>query len=128
MGLENGIVLEMNTNIKYQPWFCDLELDRIDIENNNYIYDAGFWCGEYDLRRKILDLVHANPNEGSGEYVLNSTEVLKLINLLTREIMYSNKCGSKCMIWDVIDNLYWVYEYMSKRPQDIIRCYFYDSW
>lgn len=128
MGLENGIVLEMKTNIKYQPWFCDLELTRIDVETNNYTYIVDYWCSGYAMRRKIFDILHVNPDEASGEYVLTSTEILKIINIIKREIMYNNECENKYAFWSTIDNLYWVYEYMSKRPQDIIRCYFYDSW
>ena len=32
------------------------------------------------------------------------------------------------MLFRQIGTLMWAYEWMDKRPQDIIRCYFYDSY
>lgn len=127
MGLENGIILEMNTKIKYQPWFCSLELDKYDEKNNFYQYLVDFWCSGYELRMKIFEALHIS-SEGGGEFVLGYEDILRIINVIKNEIKYNGDFEDKCFFWHTIDNLYWVYEYMIKRPQDIIRCYFYDSY
>ena len=127
MGLENGIILEMNTKIKYQPWFCSLELDKYDEKNNFYQYLVDFWCSGYELRMKIFEALHIS-SEGGGEFVLGYEDILRIINVIKNESKYNGYFEDKCFFWHTIDNLYWVYEYMIKRPQDIIRCYFYDSY
>lgn len=128
MGLENGIILEMNTKIKYQPWFCNLDLDEYNDEKNYYEYIVDFWCSRYDLRRKIFGVLGVDLEDIQGEYSLDSNNVIHIIQLLKDEIMNNGDYQDKVVFWHTINNLYWVYEYMIKRPQDIIRCYFYDSY
>lgn len=142
MGLDNGIILETKVPIKYKPWFTEFELtDKgVDAKGNKfYCYDLAYWRKCWGLRAEIFEAICVKKDNEIYEYNLDLEKIKSIIKILFT-VNNPYKWNALSGIWDYEDNaigkmvfyqigtLLWTYEWLNKRPQDIIRCYFYDSY
>ena len=139
MGLDNGIILETNKPIMYKPWFASFEIIREDCTPNRFVYDLAYWRKCWGLRECIFGITGTQKDNSKIEYELYKQEIRKIIELLFK-VNNKEEWADMNTIWDYEENqvdrmlfrqigtLMWVYEWMDKRPKDIIRCYFYDSY
>jgi len=139
MGLDNGIILETNKPIRYFPWFTDFELITEECTPGKYVYDLAYWRKCWGLRECIFQVTGTPIDSSKYEYDFQKQEIKQVIKLLL-EVNNKRDWEDMSNLWDYQDNnidkmlfsqigtLMWVYEWMDKRPQDIIRCYFYDSY
>lgn len=142
MGLDNGIILETKVPIRYKPWFTEFELtdEGVDDKDNKfYCYDLAYWRKCYGLRKCIFEVADISEDDTKIEYEIHKHEIRTIIELLFK-INNKEEWANMETIWDYeesqmdrilfrqIGTLLWTYEWWNKRPQDIIRCYFYDSY
>lgn len=142
MGLDNGIILETKVPIRYRPWFTEFELtdEGVDDKGNKfYCYDLTYWRKCWGLRQEIFEAIGEKVDDETYEYNLGLEELKNIIkvlftvnnpykwNALSGIWEYENRTIGKALTYQ-IGTLMWTYEWWNKRPQDIIRCYFYDSY
>lgn len=139
MGLDNGIILETNKPIRYFPWFADFELIKEESTAEKYVYELAYWRKCWGLRECIFQITDTPIDSDQYEYNFQKEEIKQVIKLLL-EVNNKEDWQDMSNIWDYEDDnvgkmlffqigtLMWAYEWMNKRPQDIIRCYFYDSY
>lgn len=139
MGLDNGIILETNKPIVYKPWFTGFEIVREDCTPNRFVYDLAYWRKCWGLRQEIFEAIGEKVDDETYEYNLGLEELKNIIKVLFT-VNNPYKWDALSGIWDYEDStigkaltyqigtLMWTYEWWNKRPQDIIRCYFYDSY
>lgn len=139
MGLDNGIILETNKPIVYKPWFTGFEIIKEDCTPNRFIYDLAYWRKCWGLRQEIFEAIGEKVDDETYEYNLGLEELKNIIKVLFT-VNNPYKWDVLSGIWDYEDStigkmifyqigtLLWTYEWWNKRPQDIIRCYFYDSY
>ena len=142
MGLDNGIILDTQVPIKYKPWFTEFELtDKgVDAKGNKfYCYDLAYWRKCWGLRAEIFEAIGVKKDNEIYEYNLDLEKIKSIIKILFT-VNNPYKWNALSGIWDYEDSaigkmvfyqigtLLWTYEWWNKRPQDIIRCYFYDSY
>ena len=133
MGFECGIKLKTNTPIKYFPWFAKFDLIDTDIVEGGkeYTYQLFYIAND----KGVSDTICANCSmeHKEGDQSLNNIDIYKLIKLF-KALYYLADPYSFCLedehkLYDeIIGNLFWVFEWMTKRPQDIISCIYYESW
>ena len=142
MGLDNGIILETKVPIRYKPWFTEFELTDEGVDNKGnkfYCYDLTYWRKCWGLRAEIFEAIGVKKENEIYEYNLDLEEIKSIIKILFK-VNNPYKWDALSGIWDYEDStigkmifyqigtLMWTYEWWNKRPQDIIRCYFYDSY
>lgn len=139
MGLDNGIILETNKPIRYFPWFVNFEWIKEESSPEKYVYEVAYWRKCYGLRECIFNITDTPISNDKYEYDFEKQEIRKVIELLFK-VNNAEQWSDMSNLWDYQENsinkllfsqigtLMWVYEWMDKRPQDIIRCYFYDSY
>lgn len=139
MGLDNGIILETNKPIVYKPWFTSFEIIKEDCTPNKFVYDLAYWRKCYGLRKCIFEVADISEDDTKIEYEIHKHEIRTIIELLFK-VNNKEEWADMNTIWDYeesqmdkilfrqIGTLMWAYEWWNKRPQDIIRCYFYDSY
>lgn len=139
MGLDNGIILETNKPIVYKPWFTGFEIIKEDCTPNRFVYDLAYWRKCWGLRQEIFEAIGEKVDDETYEYNLGLEELKNIIKVLFT-VNNPYKWDALSGIWDYEDStigkmifyqigtLLWTYEWWNKRPQDIIRCYFYDSY
>lgn len=139
MGLDNGIILETNKPIVYKPWFTGFEIVREDCTPNRFVYDLAYWRKCWGLRAEIFEAIGVKKDNEIYEYNLDLEKIKSIIKILFT-VNNPYKWDALSGIWDYEDGtigkmvfyqigtLLWTYEWWNKRPQDIIRCYFYDSY
>lgn len=130
MGLDNGIIIKSNKEIKAPFWV------KLDFFNNldRTRAEVCYWRKCWGIRNLIIDELN-NGDEDFFEYRLlvsdihNIRKVLKYFNNRKRWTRF----GHSIWDWDEIKwklvyqqmNLYWLARYMEKNEVEV---YFYDSY
>lgn len=144
MGLDNGIILTLNHKIDVDsiPYNVNIELDEYglsDGRHKGFEYDICYWRKCWNIREKIIDILHA-PQDG-GIYEIDKPDQILLIrdviaNFLAHPETWEEGFGGS--IWDIFEiapsliqnifNLNWLYDYMEENKGAKIKVEFYDSY
>lgn len=130
MGLDNGIVIKANKEIKAPFW---IHLEYFDSMQHNHA-EICYWRKCWGIRNLIIDKL-IDDKEDSGEYELSITDV----NNIRRVLAYFNSAKKwerdSDSIWEWKEirftllrqrvRLLWLTRYMKKNN---VKVYFYDSY
>ena len=130
MGLDNGIIIKANKEIKAPFW---VKLDFFNNLNRTRA-EVCYWRKCWGIRNLIIDELN-NGDEDFFEYRLSVSD----IHNIRRVLKYFNnrkrwtRFGQSIWDWDEIKwklvyqqiNLYWLAQYMEKNEVEV---YFYDSY
>lgn len=133
MGFECGVTLRTNTPIKYFPWFAKFDLIDTDIveDGKEYTYQLFYYTNDKYVASSLCTSCSLYHKEGNQS--LNNIDVYKMIQEFKQ--LYENVDPDSFCVEDErkryeesIGTLAWTFEWMTKRPQDIISCNYYESW
>lgn len=130
MGLDNGIVIKANKEIKAPFW---VKLDFYNNLNRNTA-EVCYWRKCYGLRRKILDSFPCHDEEAGGIFLCRDDveDIAKIIQSFCDPNNWE-KTGDSIWQWQEIKwtllqqwiNLHWLARYMKHNDVEV---YFYDSY
>lgn len=126
MGLDNGIILETKEP-PLKGGFRELKYEIKDAPVNEF--EIIYWRKQWDLRNKIVYEIFDGESE-NGMHTLNSRKISEIIEEI-KGFIANNEKEPEFYVdgWlQDIANLISLQGYMTNYPDNIIRCYFYDSY
>lgn len=138
MGLDNGLILKTKNKIENFPWYVNCKYESwLDKNKDYHELEVLYYRKCWGIRGEINALLHLWNNEECIKNV-DPEDIPAIIRILEKYLdkeYYENNADS---IWEYdeminhliqdIKNLCWFKEWLENNQDDVIECYWYDSY
>lgn len=138
IGLDNGITLKTKNKISYFPWFVNYKYeDWNNEEGKSPELEILYYRKCWGIRGEINSLLH-NTEQNGGIISIDSEDIPAIIKIIEKYLDRNYYDEHADSIWEYeemfphliqdIKNLCWFKIWLSSNKNEVIECYWYDSY